>query len=169
MSHRYPSNGAALVSMRRAGRVPELPVLVTLAGPLRFDNVTLSASAGQPYDWRPIAALDVEVFASADVPWSDLLRTLADIAAAVPDTLTLSFREGPRVHCGERHAVPGEDFALFDWFPMAIAPIWWPASHTLARRLFDAIGDTLPNPFDQACELVAQLAAENHLDTLEMT
>ncbi|MCA3842527.1 MAG: histidine ammonia-lyase [Burkholderia sp.] len=162
MSLRYPSNGAALVSMRRAGRVPELPVLVALAGPLRFDNVTLSAAAGQPYDWRPVAVLDVEVFASADVPWSDLLRTLADIAAAVPDTLVLAFREGPRVYCGERRAVFGEDFALFDWFPIAIAPICWSASHTLARRLFDALGDTLPNPYDHACELVAQLAAERH-------
>ncbi|VWC44354.1 histidine ammonia-lyase [Burkholderia lata] len=162
MSLPYPSNGAVLVSMRRAGRVPELPVLVALAGPLRFDNVTLSARAGQPYDWRPVAALDVEVFASADVPWSDLLRTLADIAGAVPDTLVLTFREGPRVHCGERRAVPGEDFALFDWFPMPIAPMCWPASHTLARRLFDALGDTLPNPYDHACELVVQLAAERN-------
>jgi hypothetical protein len=56
-----------------------------------------------------------------------------------------------------------------DWFPMPIAPICWPASHTLARRLFGALSDTLPNPYDQACELVAQLAAENHLNTLEMT
>ncbi|MCA3825463.1 MAG: histidine ammonia-lyase [Burkholderia sp.] len=168
MSLRYPSNGAALVSMRRAGRVPELPVLVALAGPLRFDNVTLSAAAGQPYDWRPVAVLDVEVFASADVPWSDLLRTLADIAAAVPDTLVLAFREGPRVYCGERRAVFGEDFALFDWFPIAIAPICRSASHTLARRLFDALGDTLPNPYDHACELVAQLAAERHGNTKEV-
>ncbi|CAM2187691.1 Histidine ammonia-lyase [Burkholderia cepacia] len=151
--------------MRRAGRMPELPVLVTLAGQLRFDNVTLSAVAGQPYDWRPVAALDVEVFASARVPWSDLLRTLADIAAAVPDTLVLSFREGPRVHCGERHVVPGEDFALFDWFPMPITPICWPASHTLARRLFDALGDTLPNLYDHASELAVQLAAERNENT----
>lgn len=169
MSLRYPSNAAVLVSMRRAGRMPELPVLVTLAGPLCFDNVTILASAGQPYDWRPVAALDVEVFASADVPWSDLLHTLADIAAAVPDTLVLSFREGPRVHCGERRAVPGEDFALFDWFPMPIATMCWAASRTLARRLFDALGDTLPNPYHQACELVAQLAAENYLNTSEIT
>ncbi|RQU47828.1 histidine ammonia-lyase [Burkholderia cenocepacia] len=168
MSLRYPSNGAALVSMRRAGRVPELPVLVALAGPLRFGNVTLSAATGQPYDWRPVAALDVEVFASADVPWSDLLRTLADIASAVPDTLVLAFREGPRVHCGARRAVPGEDFALFDWFPMAIAPMRWPASRTLARRLFDALGDTLPNPYDHACELVAQLAAERNRNNKEV-
>ncbi|VWC29822.1 histidine ammonia-lyase [Burkholderia lata] len=169
MSFPYPSNGAVLVSMRRAGRVPELPVLVALAGPLRFDNVTLSARAGQPYDWRPVAALNVEVFASADVHWSDLLRTLADIAAAVPDTLVLAFREGPRVHCGERRAVHGEDFALFDWFPMPIAPMCWPASHTLARRLFDALGDTLPNPYDHACELVVQLAAERNRNAEEVT
>lgn len=168
MSLRYPTNGAALAAMRRAGRVPELPVLVALAGPLRFDNVTLSAVAGQPCDWRPVAALDVEVFASADVPWSDLLRTLGDIAAAVPDTLTLTFREGPRVHCGERRAVPGEDFALFDWFPMPIAPISWPAAATLARRLFDALGDTLPNPYDHACELVVQLAAERNESVKEV-
>ncbi|WP_175907933.1 histidine ammonia-lyase [Burkholderia seminalis] len=169
MSLRYPSNAAVLVSMRRAGRVPELPVLVTLAGPLRFDNVTLSASAGQPYDWRPVASLDVEVFASTNVPWGDLLRTLADIAAAVPDTLVLTFREGPRVHCGEAHAVPGQDFALFDWFPMAIAPICWPASHVLARRLFDVLGDALPNPYDAACNLAMQVVAEALENAKEVT
>lgn len=168
MSLHYPANGAALATMRRAGRVPELPVLVALAGPLRFDNVTLAAIAGQPYDWRPVTVLGVEVFASAGVPWSDLLRTLGDIAAAVPDTLVLAFREGPRVHCGERRTVPGEDFALFDWFPMPIAPMCWPASHTLARRLFDALGDTLPNPYDHACELVVQLAADRNESTKEV-
>ncbi|MBR8043524.1 histidine ammonia-lyase [Burkholderia cenocepacia] len=148
--------------------MPELPVLVALAGPLRFDNVTLSAVAGQPYDWRPVAALNVEVFASAGVPWSDLLRTLADIAAAVPDTLVLSFREGPRVHCGEAHVVPGQDFALFDWFPMAIAPICWPASHVLARRLFDVLGDTIPNTYDDACNLAMQVVAEAHENAKEV-
>nr|WP_249183290.1 histidine ammonia-lyase [Burkholderia cenocepacia] len=154
--------------MRRAGRVPELPVLVTLVGPLRFENVTLSAAAARLYDWRPIAALDVEVFASADVPWRDLLRTLGDISAAVPDTLVLAFREGPRVHCGERRTVPGEDFALFDWFPIPIAPMCWPASDTLARRLFDALGDTLPNPYDRACELIEHLAAERNESAKEV-
>lgn len=156
--------------MRRAGRVPELPVLATLVGPLRFENVTLSAAAGRLYDWRPIAALDVEVFASADVPWGDLLRTLGDISAAVPDTLVLAFREGPRVHCGERRIVPGEDFALFDWFPIPIpiAPMCWPASDTLARRLFDALCDTLPNPYDRACELIEQLAAERNESAKEV-
>ncbi|WP_042337965.1 hypothetical protein [Paraburkholderia ferrariae] len=168
MDLRYPRNSAELVAMRKSGNVPELPVLVALAGPLNFNNVTLSAVAGQRYDWRPVAALDVEVFASADVPWGDLLRVLADIAAVVPKSLVLTFAEGPRVHCGEMSTVPGQDFALFDWFPMPIGPIHWPASRTLARRLLDASGDTLPAPYDHACELVVQLVAERCNNPMEM-
>jgi hypothetical protein len=154
--------------MRRSGRVPELPVLVALAGPLGFNNVTLSAVAGQPYDWRPVAALDIEVFASANVPWGDLLRVLADIAAVVPKSLVLTFVEGPRVHCGEMSMVPAQDFALFDWFPLPIASIHWPASRTLVRRLLDALGDSLPNPYDRACELVVQLVAERCDNPMEV-
>lgn len=128
------------MSMRRAGRVPELPVLVALAGPLRFDNVTLSAAAGQPYDWRPVAALDVEVFASADVPWSDLLRTLADIASVVPDTLVLAFREGPRVYCGERHVVtttPARRISLISsarWLAIRGCTSTWSTTHARAKK-----------------------------------
>lgn len=168
MHLRYPPNSAELVAMRKRGNVPELPVLVTLVGPLSWGNVTLSATPGERYDWRPITALDVEVFAATNVPWGDLLRTLSDIAAAVPETLVLTFREGPRVYCGEAHVVPGQDFALFDWFPMAIAPICWPASHVLARRLFDVLGNTLPNPYDDACGLAMQAVAEAHENAKEV-
>lgn len=165
---RSPRNSAELIAMRKSGNRPELPVLVTLAGSLSWRNVTLSATPGERYDWRLITALDVEVFASTSVPWGDLLHMLADIAAAVPDTLVLTFREGPRVHCGEAHVVPGQDFALFDWFPMAIAPICWPASHVLARRLFDVLGDTIPNPYDDACNLAMQVVAEAHENAKEV-
>ncbi|WP_249181348.1 histidine ammonia-lyase [Burkholderia sp. AU19243] len=168
MKPRFPRNSAALIAMRKSGNVPELPVLVALAGQLSWANVTLSATPGERYDWRLLTALDVEVFASTDVPWGDLLRTLSDIAAAVPDTLVLTFREGPRVHCGEAHVVPGQDFALFDWFPMAIAPISWPASHVLARRLFDVLGDTIPNPYDDACNLAMQAVAEAYESAKEV-
>ncbi|WP_261509142.1 histidine ammonia-lyase [Burkholderia multivorans] len=168
MNLRFLRNSAQLIAMRRSGSVPDLPVLVTLTGPLSWTNLTLSAMAGERYDWRPITALDVEVFASTDVPWGDLLRTLSDIADAVPDTLVLTFREGPRVHCGEARVVPGQDFALFDWFPMAIAPICWPASRVLARRLFDVLGDTIPNPYDDACHLAMQVIAGTHENATEV-
>ncbi|RQS47480.1 histidine ammonia-lyase [Burkholderia sp. Bp8986] len=168
MNLRFPRNSAELIAMRKSGNVPELPVLVALAGPLSWANVTLSATPSERYDWRPVTALDVEVFASTHVSWGDLLSTLSDIAAAVPDTLVLTFREGPRVHCGEAHVVPGQDFALFDWFPMAIAPICWPASHVLARRLFDVLGDTIPNPYDDACDLAMQVVAEAHENATEV-
>ena len=168
MKPRFPRNSAELIAMRKSGNVPELPVLVTLAGPLSWANVTLSATPGECYDWRLITALNVEVFASTEVPWGDLLRTLSDIAAVVPDTLVLTFREGPRVHCGEAHVVPGQDFVLFDWFPMAIAPICWPASHVLARRLFDVLGDTIPNPYDDACNFAMQVVADVHDNAKEV-
>ncbi len=121
MDLRYPRNSAELIAMRKSGNVSALPVLVTLAGPLPYANVTLSAHAGERYDWNPVRALDIEVFASASVPWDSLLRTLADIAAIVPNTLVLTFREGPRIHCGETRTVPGQDFALFDWFARSVA------------------------------------------------
>lgn len=164
----FPHNSAELIAMRKSGNVPVLPVLVTLTGQLSWANVTLSATPGERYDWRLLTALDVEVFASTDVPWGDLLRTLSDIAAAVPDTLVLTFREGPRVHCGEARVVPGQDFALFDWFPMAIAPICWPGSHVLARRLFDVLDDTIPNLYDDACHLAMQVVAEAHENAKEV-
>jgi len=160
MDLRYPRNSAQLVAMRRRGEAPALPVLVTLAGPLSWSNVTLSAIAGERYDWRPIAALDVEVFASREVPFHDLLATLADIAAVVPRTMVLAFVEGPRVHCGEMHAVPGQDFALFDWFPMAIGPSDYLAASKIEKSLWAEMGRSIPISFDEACDLVVQVVTE---------
>lgn len=159
MDLRYPRNSAELVAMRRRREVPALPVLVTLAGPLSWSNVTLSAVAGERYDWRPLAALDVEVFASHDVPFRDLLATLADIAAVVPKSLVLAFLEGPRVHCGDWRQIT--DFRLFDWFPMAVGPTHYADATVLARRLFAELGKAIPIPYDEACGLVVQLAHEN--------
>lgn len=155
---RLPSNAAALVAMRRAGRKPALPVLISLIGALEFSNTTLSAYAGQVCDWRPIAALDVEVFASTGIPFGDLLPTLADIASAVPKSLVLTFREGPRVHCGEMRTIT--DFALFDWFPMAIGPSHYPAARLIEKRLWQELGATVPIPYDEACDLVTEIANE---------
>ncbi|KVD81908.1 histidine ammonia-lyase [Burkholderia sp. ABCPW 14] len=168
MDLRFPGNSAELVAMRKGGNVPALPVLVTLAGPLPWSNTTLRATAGERYDWRPIRALDVEVFASRNVAWSDLVHTLADIAAAIPNTLALTFREGPSIDCGQMRVVPGQDFALFDWLPLPLDQAHWHASRVIANRLLNALGRDLPNPYDRACELVLQLADESHANVAEV-
>lgn len=144
--------------MRKGGNVPALPVLVTLAGALNWSNLTLSATAGERYDWRPLAALDVEVFASADVPFYDLLGTLTGIAAVVPKTMVLTFLEGPRVHCGEMRCLM--DFALFDWFPMAIGPSHYADARKIARRILSEMGKAIPVPFDEALNVVEQVIHE---------
>jgi hypothetical protein len=163
-----PKNAQSLLDLRKGGRVPDLPVLISLTGPLNFTNLTLQAEAGVTYDWRAISALEVEVFASFAVPFSKLLRTLAEIAAVVPKRMILTFAEGACVDCGEMRTVT--DFALFDWFPMVVTPTRaapaehiraWTDGHSVARKLWEAMGDTLPIPFDRAMDLVVQIAGEN--------
>lgn len=153
-----PYGASALIDLRGNGVVPELPVLVSLVGKLGFSNLTLQAKAAERYDWRAIAALDVEVFASAAVSFASLLQTLADIAAAVPKHLVLTFVEGPRVDCGDMRTL--QDFALFDWFPMAIGPNAYREGCIIARKLWDALGHELPIPYDEACSLLPQALKE---------
>lgn len=151
-----PRNAASLIAMRRARNVPEHPVLVSLIGNLRHANLTLHADAGKPYDWRCIAGLNVEVFASSKVKFSDLLATLAALAAAVPRHMVLTFVEGPRVECGEMRTVT--DFALFDWFPIAIGPTAYAEGTKLAKALWSELGHALPIPYDEAIPLVIEIA-----------
>lgn len=156
---RYPRNAAELVAIRRKRDIPALPVLVSLVGQLSWSNVTLQATAGESYDWRPVAALNVEVFASSSVPFRDLLITLSDIAAVVPETMVLTFLEGPRVHCGESRQIT--DFKLFDWLPMGIGPNCYLEGAMIAKRIFGELGKSIPIPYDQACDLVIKIAQEN--------
>lgn len=156
---RYPRNSGPLVAMRRNREIPALPVLVTLAGPLSWSNLTLAATAGERYDWRPLMALDVEVFASAAVPFGDLLATLSDIAAVVPKTMVLTFLEGPRIHCGESRTLM--DFALFDWLPMSIGPSHYLEARKIEKRIWAEMGRAIPVPFDEAVNVVGQFIQEN--------
>jgi hypothetical protein len=155
---RLPRNSKGLIELREQGLAPELPVLISLIGKLDFDNVTLYAKPSESYDWQPIAALDVEVFAAVSVPFPELLRTLAEIAASVPRHMVLTFAEGPRVDCGEMRVL--QDFALFDWFPMSIGPCAYPQGTILARKLLDALGKELPIPYDRAVGLVLETMRE---------
>lgn len=98
----------------------------------------------------------------------EILHTLVGIAAVVPRSLVLTFREGPRVHCGESKIVPGQDFALFDWFPMAIGVMesaadgaHYAAARKIEQYLWREIGRSIPIPYDDACGLVTQIASEN--------
>lgn len=153
-----------LIDLRKSGMVPEHPVLISLVGKLPYANLILQAKAGERYDWHAIAALDVEVIAATSVPFSALLAMLADIARAVPKRMVLTFTEGPRVECGEMRTL--RDFALFDWFPIAIAPpltasaLSWAGSTKLARSLWDELGKRLPIPYDEAVPLVLQVTQE---------
>jgi hypothetical protein len=143
-------------------------VLISLVGTLEFDNVTLYADAGAAYDWHLIAALEVEVFASASTPFRKLLATLAGIAAGVPKHMVLTFAEGPRIDCGEMRTVT--DFAVFDWFPMGIMPTGlapaehirlWNEEKVIEKKLWHELGRALPIPYDKAMDLMVQIAWEN--------
>jgi len=160
---RFPLNAQSLVDLRMRGVVPELPVLLSFVGPLNdFTNVTLIADAARSYEWRCIQGLEVEVFVSRSVLMGDVLRQLADIAAAVPDRMVLTFVEGPRIDCGEMRVVPHPegDFGLFDWFPMAVGPKWYAEGAKVAKRLWQELGHALPIPFDRAFGLLLQIANE---------
>ncbi|WP_186092298.1 histidine ammonia-lyase [Burkholderia gladioli] len=157
---RFPINSDALVAMRRVRRVPAGPVLVSLIGDLEWTNLTLHASVSERYDWRPIAALDVEVFASASIAFGPLLRTLADMAEVVPKRMVLTYREGPRVELGEWRCIT--DFRLFDWCPMALGGPRWDDARALARSIFAELGKTIPTPCDEAFNLAVQAALEAH-------
>jgi len=157
---RYPRNAAALIEMRMKGVVPDLPVLVSFVGALpEFTNVVLQANAGESFDWRPVAGLNIEVFASSSTPFADLLRSLGAIAAVVPQSMVLTFREGPRVHCGEWRQIT--DFRLFDWFPMGIGPNCYLEGAMIAKRICGELGKSIPIPYDEACDLVVKIALEN--------
>jgi hypothetical protein len=165
---KLPRNCEQLVSMRKARNVPELPILISFVGPLEFTNLTLIASAGEKYDWQPVAGLEVEVFVSMRTPFSAILAQLAAIAAAVPKTMVLTFAEGPRIHCGEMRTLT--DFALFDWFPMTVTPERaapenhiraWTEGRVIEKKLWHELGRALPIPYEKAAELVVQIAGEN--------
>jgi hypothetical protein len=160
-----PKNGEALITMRKRNSIPALPILVSFIGPLdSFTNTVLEADASKSYEWRLLSAMEVEIFVSTEVPFVDVLRQLADIAAVVPARIILTFLEGPekiegpRIECGEWRQVT--DFKLFDWFPIAVGPHGWPDSVNIVRRLFSELGKSLPIPYDEAHDLVLKIALE---------
>lgn len=156
MRRRLPCNGDDLLRTRREGWCPDGLVLVSLIGSLRYGNYTLYADLGLPYDWSMLAALDVELVVSTRVPFTAVLRALADIAASVPATLSLYYIEGARADCGRsRYALesirPMSGRMYFDWYPLS-AEISSPRSLALARRLAQELGHVLPVPYDAALE-----------------
>jgi len=151
-------NVEGLIELRQHGLQPELTVLISLIGPLRYENVTLLADPSKSYDWRAIGGLDLEVITSTKVPFARMVRTLVDVAAGVPRRMVLTFGEGPRVECGEWRQVT--DFKVFDWCPMAIGGPSWDSSVTLAKTLFGQIGKSIPEPYEEAMALVIKAAGE---------
>jgi len=155
---RFPQNAEPLIALRRRGEKPEQPVLVSLVGKLDFPNLTLLARPSQPYDWRPVAGLDVELFASPIVPFEALLRTLGEIASVVPASLVLTFPSHARVHCGDWAEV--SDFRLFDWFPIPVDLNRYPQGGKLSQRLWDALGKSLPIPYVEATQAFLTISRE---------
>lgn len=151
-------NAEGLIELRQRGLQPELTVLISLVGPLRYENVTLLAEPAKSYDWRVIGGLDVEVITSTKVPFARMVRTLVDVAAGVPRRMVLTFGEGPRVECGEWRQVT--DFKVFDWCPMAIGGPSWDSSVKLAKTLFSQLGKSIPEPYEDAMALVVKAAGE---------
>lgn len=156
MNRRLPRNGANLLRMRQEGWCPDGLVLVSFVGALSYRNFTLYCDAGIPCDWSMLAALDAELIVSTRVPFNTVLRTLADIAAAVPATLALGYVEGPRIDCGRSRYVlesirPISGRMMFDWCPSTALTVS-PYSTRIAQRLWRELGSTIPTPYDAALE-----------------
>jgi hypothetical protein len=152
--NRLPRNGDNLLRMRREGWRPDGLVLASLVGSLGFDNYTTYADPGTSYDWSMLAGLEVELVVSTSVPFGAVLRTLADIAAAVPATLALGYVEGPRVDCGRSRYVlesirPVTGRMIFDWYPITALTVSPDSTH-IAQRLWRELGSAIPTPYDSA-------------------
>ena len=156
--NRLPRNGENLLRMRRSGMRPDELVLVSLAGSLGYSNYTLYSDPGAVCDWSMLAGLEVELVASTRVSLCDVLRALADIAAAVPASISLYYLEGARVDCGRSRFIlesfnPNTRRMLFDWWPLQVndtSKILTPDSTGLAQRLWRELGGALPTPCDAA-------------------
>jgi hypothetical protein len=162
-----PRNAETLLNMRKNRVKPELPVLVSLIGPLDFNNVTLTADANSDYDWTLIAGLDVDLMTAQSVPFGRVLATLSALADAVPRQMVLSFREGAQVDCGQWR-IAGEQ-TYFDWFPMAVSPRRAkPVNHVKAylqgqkveKALWDEMGKRLPIPWDLEMDAIVKKITE---------
>jgi hypothetical protein len=151
-------NASGLAELRMGGFKPDLPVLVSYVGDLLHTNTILHAKAGDRYDWRCLAGLDVEVMVNRSVPFPSVLEALADIAACVPAHMVLTYTEGPRIECGEWRRI--DDFALFDWLPIVLGPTSYGEASLIRRKLWDALGDAIPAPYEQALPLFLQTKKE---------
>ena len=122
MNRPFPRNGENLLRMRRNGLRPDGLTLVSLVGSLDYDNYTLYRDPGTVCDWSMLAGLDIELVASTAVPLADVLRALAEIATAVPGSISLYYLEGARVDCGRSRFIleslnPKVGRMQFDWWP----------------------------------------------------
>lgn len=164
----FPKNAEALLSMRKSGVKPELPVLISLIGPLDFNNLVLRADANLEYDWTLIAGLDVDLMVDSSVAFGRVVATLAALAAAVPRQMVLSYREGAQVDCGQWR-LAGEQ-TYFDWFPIALSPRRAsPTVHVrsylegkkLERALWAEMGKGLPLAWDLEMDRVVKKITED--------
>jgi hypothetical protein len=151
-------NAAGLAELRTNGFKPDLPILVSFVGDLPHTNTILHAKAGERYDWRCLAGLEVEVFVNRSVGFAAVIEALADIAACVPAHMTLTYTEGPRIECGEWRVI--DDFALFDWLPMVVGPTSYAEASLIRKRLNSELGKAIPLPYEQALPLFLQAQRE---------
>jgi hypothetical protein len=156
-----PRNGDALLRMRREGMRPEGMTLISLIGDLPYTNFMLYADPASAIDWTPVAGLDVDLIVDTSISFATVLRQLANIAAATPEYLILSYREGPRIECGRARYVletfnPNTGRMLFDWFPVAVGAARHDVSRKIEQRLWSELGDRLPAPFDAALARISK-------------
>jgi hypothetical protein len=150
---RLPRNGENLLNMRREGNKPEGVTLVSFVGSLPHSNFTVYAEPGDACDWTPLAGLEIEVLVNASMPMPTVLRQLSAIASAAPEHMVLTYVEGPRIDCGQaRYSLqafnPNTGRMLFDWFPMAIGPSHLADASKIEKRLWRALDNEIPIPFD---------------------
>lgn len=150
---RLPRNGENLLRMRQEGNRPEGTTLVSFVGSLPHSNFTLYAEPDDACDWTPIAGLDIEVIVNAKIPMPAVLRQLAALASGTPDHMVLTYLEGPCIDCGQaRYSLqaynPNTGKMLFDWFPMAVGPAHLAASLKIEKRIWRALDNEIPIPFD---------------------
>lgn len=150
---RLPRNGENLLVMRREGNKPEGVTLVSFVGSLPHSNFTVYAEPDHVCDWKPLAGLEVDVIVNGVIPMTTVMRQLSAIASSAPEHMVLSFLEGPRVDCGQaRYSLqafnPNTGGMLFDWFPMAIGPLHFADALKIEKRLWRALDNEIPIPFD---------------------
>jgi hypothetical protein len=90
-----PFGAQTIIDLRSKGRVPALPVLVSLVGRIHpFDGACVVAQPGQAYDWSFIRGLETHVWARKGVDLRGILLALAAADAYMLQVWDVDLRAG---------------------------------------------------------------------------